>query len=245
MRQPRLMQSKRINKYEKCLLSEVVSNTLAYSSNLLHLGRKTRFNSSWFMFLTALASARKASPSDVPESFRIFISLQKTIRIRWRPNQVNKIGMACSAYRVLRAKMSKPDLCEPSNCRYESQAVSDAQPFFEERSLIQADLRFLSQNSCCSFWYNLGAYREYRSRASSIWLWIWVFVLNIISWLCDHVISRQNPHATWWCLQKNHDSSRVMRWCQPSHSAAYKKGSMACAYSIRFSRNPIVNIFGT
>jgi hypothetical protein len=112
------------------------------------------------------------------------------------------MGIACGACRILWTKMSKPNLCESSNSRHELQIVSDAPPFFEERSIVQADLGSLSQNNLCSFWYHLGTCRQYRSCANSIWLWIWFFSLNIISGLCGHVISRQSLHATWWCIQE-------------------------------------------
>jgi hypothetical protein len=83
--------------------------------------------------------------------------------------------MACGICRFLRAKISKPDLCEQSNCQNEPQVISEAPPFLEERSLIQANLEPLSHNSRCSFWYYLGACRQHESRAGSIWSWKWIF----------------------------------------------------------------------
>jgi hypothetical protein len=49
------------------------------------------------------------------------------------------VGVACSTCHVLRANLLKPDLCELSNYRDESQVVSDAAPFLEERSLVQVE----------------------------------------------------------------------------------------------------------
>jgi hypothetical protein len=40
MCQPRLMKLEQINKYKKCLLSEIVSNTLTFLLNSLHSGPK-------------------------------------------------------------------------------------------------------------------------------------------------------------------------------------------------------------
>jgi hypothetical protein len=37
--------------------------------------------------------------------------------------------------------------------------------------------------------------------------------------------------------KKNHDSSSVTRWCQPSHSAACKNGNIFFAYSFHFRKN--------
>jgi hypothetical protein len=49
------------------------------------------------------------------------------------------MDVACGARHVLRANLLKSDLCELSNCRDESQVVSDAESFIEERSLVQME----------------------------------------------------------------------------------------------------------
>jgi hypothetical protein len=81
---------------------------------------------------------------------------------------MNRVGVLYSAFRVLPIKMWKPDLCEPSNCRHESQVTSDIPPFLEKKLLVQSDSKYLSQNSRCSFWYHLGACRQHRSRVNFI-----------------------------------------------------------------------------
>jgi hypothetical protein len=67
--------------------------------------------------------------------------------------------MACGAYHVLQANLSKPDLYELSTCRDESQVISDLAPFIEERSLVQVEWVCLSQDSRCSCSSHLGVYR--------------------------------------------------------------------------------------
>jgi hypothetical protein len=44
--------------------------------------------------------------------------------------------------------------------------------------------------------------------------------------------------------RRNCDLLLATKWCQPSRSAACKKGNMICAYYIHFWHNPIVNLCG-
>jgi hypothetical protein len=81
---------------------------------------------------------------------------------------VNMVDVSCVTCLVLPAKMSKPDLCEPTNWRHRPQVVSDAPLFLEEKSLVQMNLKSLSQNSHCLFWYHLGVCRQHGSHVSSI-----------------------------------------------------------------------------
>jgi hypothetical protein len=87
------MKSERINKHEKCFLPEVVSNTLAYFLNQSRPGTKNLIQ---FVVIHLPSNLVQAS---------------KTLG----PDQANRVGMAFGECRVLRAKMSKPDLREPSN----------------------------------------------------------------------------------------------------------------------------------
>jgi hypothetical protein len=75
MRQPYMMKLERINKYEKYLLSEVVTNSLAYFLNPLYLCPK---NPIQFVVIEILKISHKHSKSVRPqpsESFQIFLSL--------------------------------------------------------------------------------------------------------------------------------------------------------------------------
>jgi hypothetical protein len=47
------------------------------------------------------------------------------------------VGVTYGSCRVLRAKMSKPDVCGPSNYRHEPQVVSDAPPFSRKDCLFK------------------------------------------------------------------------------------------------------------
>jgi hypothetical protein len=65
--------------------------------------------------------------------------LYETNRSHWKPNQMNRVGVAYGTYHVLRANLLKLDLCELSNCRDEPQVISDTAPFFEEKLLVQVE----------------------------------------------------------------------------------------------------------
>jgi hypothetical protein len=60
MRQPRLIKLGRINKYEKCLSYEVVSNAIDYFLNALHLDSKNLIQ---FVVIKTLNISRNGSES--------------------------------------------------------------------------------------------------------------------------------------------------------------------------------------
>jgi hypothetical protein len=127
------------------------------------------------MPLNISCKSLKSGSPEVSEPFRVFLSLQKINRSHYLLNHANGIGVACGACLVLETKISKPDLCESSNCRYESQVISNTLPFLNKRLLVQADLRSLSRNSYCLFWYHFGAYRQHKTHTDSIWSWTCIF----------------------------------------------------------------------
>jgi hypothetical protein len=78
------------------------------------------------------------------------------------------VGVACGEDYILQANLLKSDLCEQNNCSDELQIVFHAAPFFEERSLVQAEEVDLSQNNCFSFSHHLRVCQQYRKRSDSI-----------------------------------------------------------------------------
>jgi hypothetical protein len=62
-----------------------------------------------------------------------------------------------------------------SRYQHESHVIFDVASFRVEKSPIQADSTHMSESTCCSFWYHLGACWQRGSRRSSTWPWIWTF----------------------------------------------------------------------
>jgi hypothetical protein len=70
---------------------------------------------------------------------------------------------------------------------------------------------------------------------------LWISSLSFVT-----ILSLDRVHIRYGDIFKtNNDSSPVTRWCQSSRLATSKMGSIACVYSIRFSRKSCVNRCGT
>jgi hypothetical protein len=133
------MKLNKTNIDENYLSSDVVSITLAHFLNPLHPSLK--YVIQFFLIDTSrnlLQALKKLILVNHLNPFEFFVDCRKQVEVTG-PNQANRVDVACDACHVLRANLLKPDLCEPSNCRDESQIVSDAVPFLEKRSLVQVE----------------------------------------------------------------------------------------------------------
>jgi hypothetical protein len=138
---------------ENYLSSDIVFIVLAYFLNLMHPSLKCAIYS--FLIDTIqnlLQGLKKLILVSHLNPFEFFFHCKKQVEVTG--GQIRQTGwtdVACGAYHILRVNLLKFDLCELNNCRDESRVISDAAPFFEERSLVQIELVCLLQNIRCSF----------------------------------------------------------------------------------------------
>jgi hypothetical protein len=62
---------------------------------------------------------------------------QKSLKLDPANRVAVAVAVACGICHIIRANLLKPDLCELSNSRDESQVSFDAASFLEERSLVR------------------------------------------------------------------------------------------------------------